>query len=488
MLKLLAELKQRQMFRVAAAYAVVAWLLLQLFNNVAPILELPPWVGRVVLLLIVIGFPVTLLVVWMQQLAPADGDARRAAIAKLDYVLIGALIVVIALVSYQQLAPSSGVTATQTQQPNIGPGASNAAGISIAVLPFANMSGDTSQEFFSDGMTEEITAALAKVTSLTVLGRTSAFQFKGQNRDLRDIGQALGATHLIEGSVRKAGPRVRITAQLIRADSGANLWTENYDRELTDVFAIQEDIAQAIIAALRVPLGLEQGQTLVAGRTTDLEFYDQYLRARAFYRARGTGNDEAVRILENLTARDPSYAPAWALLANAYTRDTRPGSETDQTDLTSLSEARQAVQASFAKELSPPHAGLSRRIAGMPAGTLRWVGFRTHVAGGRKLKVCIARRWHWIRATLWPWRITALRSSLLAASEIRWKSGRDCKPWSRWNLRSREILRLYRCSPGALEKAYLYSRACRWSCEGPRLLGCMLRSDVLQTLQTRSIL
>ena len=128
------------------------------------------------------------------------------------------------------------------------------------MLPFVNLSSDKEQEFFSDGMTEEITAALAKVPDLRVVARTSAFQFKGQNRDIQSIGQQLHATHLIEGSVRKAGNRVRITAQLIKADDGTHIWAENYDRELTDVFAIQEDIARAITTSLRMPLGLKPGR------------------------------------------------------------------------------------------------------------------------------------------------------------------------------------------------------------------------------------
>ena len=233
--------------------------------------------------------------------------------------LAGALVVVIVLVSYQQLAPSRFAGTAQQGAPNsAAPSQTPSAGISLAVLPFANLSGDAAQEFFSDGMTEEITAALAKVPGLTVLGRTSAFQFKGQNRDLRDIGQTLGATHLIEGSVRKEGDRMRITAQLVQAGNGANIWSESYDRQLTSVFATQEDIAKAIAAALKVPLGLKQGDTLVRDRTSDLESYDQYLRARALYRARGPGTAQARDMLERVVARDPLFAPAWGLLARAH--------------------------------------------------------------------------------------------------------------------------------------------------------------------------
>src|SRR6185295_5586598 len=230
---------------------------------------------------------------------------------------------VILLVSYQQLASSRGTETTQGQQSGVAAArvasATPATAVSIAVLPFVNLSGDATQEFFSDGMTEEITAALAKISDLRVVARTSAFEFKGQNRDMQAIGQALRATHLIEGSVRKAGTRLRITAQLIKADDGTHIWTENYDRELTDVFAIQEDIATAIAGALRMPLGLKPGETLVNNRSIDPESYLEYLRAKPPGGARGARNvSAAIKLLEPLVARNPDYAPAWAELARVY--------------------------------------------------------------------------------------------------------------------------------------------------------------------------
>jgi len=313
-----AELKRRHAYRVGAAYAVIAWLLLQLFNNVEPILEAPAWVGRVLLLLLVVGFPIALLLAWtfeatlagIKRETPARaGEAMPLRHGWIDWLLAGALVVVIGLVSYEQLAGSR-APRSQVLQPS--------GSISIAVLPFTNLSGDSSQEFFSDGMTEEITAALAKVQGLKVIGRTSAFQFKGQNQDLRAIAQALSAGYLIEGSVRKAGDQVRITAQLIKADDGTHLWAENYDRQLSNIFATQEDIAQAIAGALRVPLGLSQGERLVSNRTNDVESYQQYLRARALYRARAIA--DAIAVLEPAVKRDPNYAPAQALLAQVYVR------------------------------------------------------------------------------------------------------------------------------------------------------------------------
>jgi TolB-like protein len=194
--------------------------------------------------------------------------------------------------------------------------AAKPAGITVAVLPFVNLSSDKEQEFFSDGMTEEITAALAKVPSLKVIARTSAFQFKGQNRDLRAIGKALGAGYLVEGSVRKAGGQVRITAQLIKADDATHLWAENYDRPLANIFVTQEKIAAAIAGALRVPLGLRSGESLVSNRTGNLEAYQQYLRAKALMN--GLLFEDARKILESVVASDPTYAPAWAQLSVAY--------------------------------------------------------------------------------------------------------------------------------------------------------------------------
>ena len=327
MTNFLAELKRRNIYRVAAAYAVVAWVLIQLVSNVSPMLRLPDWAGTLVLVLLFVGFPIALLFAWIHQLAPERGALAPVTTGKLDWVLIGALVVVIALVSYQQLAPAVGNRTAQIEGANVSAArqasVSTTSAVSIAVLPFVNLSSDKEQEYFSDGMTEEITAALAKVSNLRVVGRTSAFQFKGENKDLRAIGQALSATHLIEGSVRKDGNEVRITAQLIKSDDGTHLWTESYNRELKGVFAIQEEIATAIAGALRVPLGLKEGQSLVANRTSDTDSYQDYLRARALERGRGALEPggpltQAIKLLEGVVARDPNYAPAWGLLGRAY--------------------------------------------------------------------------------------------------------------------------------------------------------------------------
>lgn len=264
----------------------------------------------------------------------AGGTVKPARAARnvnrLRWVLAVAVVALLVLEVYQRfefpgasVKPGSFTAASSPVQ---------AGGISVAVLPFLNLSGDPNQEFFSDGVTEEITSALARVKGLRVVARTSAFEFKGQNRDLRAVGQALGATNLLEGSVRREGNRIRVTAQLIRAGDGTHIWTDDYDRELTSVFAIQDDISQAIARALQVPLGLKAGETLVTSRSIEPESYQTYLRARALVRLRGPLEPggpltQAVALLEQVIARNPDYAPAWALLS--YTHSLIPNYQVD---------------------------------------------------------------------------------------------------------------------------------------------------------------
>ncbi|MDX1579848.1 MAG: tetratricopeptide repeat protein, partial [Gemmatimonadota bacterium] len=187
---------------------------------------------------------------------------------------------------------------------------------SIAVLPFRDMSPAGDQAYFSDGITEEILNTLVKVDGLKVAARTSAFAFRGEDLDMRAIGDSLDVGYLIEGSVRKAGDQLRITAQLIDSEDGTHLWSEAYNRELDDVFAIQIEIARAIAEALRLPLGLAEDDELV-NPTSDLEAYDLYLEGRARIRERGESLREAIRLFEEALAHDSTWAPAWAALAEA---------------------------------------------------------------------------------------------------------------------------------------------------------------------------
>jgi TolB-like protein len=330
--KLWSEIGRRNVGRVAVVYAGAAWGLVHMSTVMAEALEIPHWVNRFLVFLLVALAPIVIGFSWVFEFTP-EGFKRAAEVEqnaalsgrtarRLDIAIIALIVALAGLYGGERFLPKPEHEVAE------GPHAAETAtkvpaaeGVSIAVLPFLNLSRDPDQEFFSDGMTEEITSALAKVKGLRVVGRTSAFEFKGQNKDLRAIGQALGTANLLEGSVRKEGNQIRVTAQLIRADNGSHIWTENYDRELKSVFAIQDEISQAIAGALQVPLGLKAGETLVTSQAIAPESYQQYLRAKALFRARGYGQQpitKAVDLLEQVVAREPTYGPAWALLAMAY--------------------------------------------------------------------------------------------------------------------------------------------------------------------------
>jgi TolB-like protein len=251
-MSLFAELKRRNVFKVGAAYAVLTWLLAQVTDVFLENFGAPDWVIKTILLLLVIGFPLALFFAWAFEMTPEgikkekDVDRSQSITAqtgrKLDFTIIAILLLALGYFALDKfvLDPARDAAQVQTaKDAEAGP-----AEKSIAVLPFVNMSDDASNEYFSDGISEEILNALAKVKQLKVSGRTSSFAFKGQNQDLRQIGDALGVEHILEGSVRKAGTKIRITAQLIQVDDGFHLWSETYDRELTDVFAIQDEIGR----------------------------------------------------------------------------------------------------------------------------------------------------------------------------------------------------------------------------------------------------
>ncbi len=251
--------------------------------------------------------------------SPPRPPASRARPRAPAAILTVTLAVIIGIVGYWFLSQVSGLRPAAAGHGAIAKGPSPATAISIVVLPFVNLSGDPGQEFFSDGMTEEVTAALARIPSLRVVARTSAFQFKGPGQDVRTVAQSLGASHLVEGSVRRSGTRVRINAQLIEAASGTDLWTESYAPTADDVLAIQDDIAKAIAEALQMPLGIQGESKVTSTHVRNLETYQRFLRARTMVHLRGYGSlTEAAELLEEVVASDPAYAPAWAYLAEAY--------------------------------------------------------------------------------------------------------------------------------------------------------------------------
>ena len=311
------RIKEHKVIQWGVAYFAAALALAHAQELIAHAYEWPEIVGQILIGLLVLGFLVALVLAWYH------GHKGLTSFSAAEMSILAALLIVGAGMLYVFVRPAEhALTASAETTAQHSP-ATRSGQVSVAVLPFVNLSSDKEQEFFSDGMTEEITSALAKVQGLNVVARTSAFQFKNTNKDMRSIGQALGASHLIEGSVRKEGNEVRITAQLIKTDDGTHLWTESYDRELKGVFALQEEIATAIAGALRVPLGLKEGQSLIASRTDDTESYQIYLRARALVRERGPLEPggpltQAANLLRGVVARDPDYAPAWAMLAQAY--------------------------------------------------------------------------------------------------------------------------------------------------------------------------
>jgi TolB-like protein len=308
------ELKRRNVIRVAIAYAIVAWLLVEIASVVLPTLLLPDWTMRILVVFVILGFPLALIFAWAFELTPEgikkEKDVDRSESIthvtgrKLDFAIIGVMAIAIVFLVTDKFFLSD--------SPEKSDGETIATGQSIAVLPFVNISSDKEQDYFSDGITEEILNSLASVTELKVAGRTSSFAFKGQNDDLRRIGDLLGVEHILEGSVRKAGTTVRITAQLVQVEDGFHLWSDTYDRELTDVFAIQDEIANEILKQLKARL-LDEEQTVIVSQRTDPEVYDLYLLAkqRLYARTRLT-IESAVELLDQAIAKGPDYAPAYA--------------------------------------------------------------------------------------------------------------------------------------------------------------------------------
>ena len=334
--QLFAELKRRKVFKVAAVYGAVAFGLIQVADPLAGAMRLPDTFVPFVIAILLLGFPVALILAWAFEVTP-DGVqvTEGAAPGEIEAIVaepasrrwpagLLALAGTAALLGGAWWAGLEMGRADETVGTDVLGDSLRLAYSdvddderpSIAVLPFADMSPEGDQEYFSDGMTEEILATLANVRELRVSGRTSTFAYKGRDKDLREIGDELGVAYLVEGSVRKAGSRLRITAQLIDAADGAHLWSETYDRQLEDVFAIQTEIAEAVAVSLRVPLGLADDERLVSP-ATDLDGYDLYLAGRAAMRGRGSRLLDAVRLFEAAIERDSSWAPAWAGLAEA---------------------------------------------------------------------------------------------------------------------------------------------------------------------------
>jgi len=329
---LLADLQHRRVFRALVGYAIAAFAVLQVVEPVMHGMRWPDTVISYVVAGLAVGFPLVVGLAWIFDVK-AVASARPEAMApmrsrrlRLELLLIwiAALAAAGGMLWYVVARPRplarSQDEALRATLDGIPPASDVRSLPSIAVLPFVNLSSDKEQEYVSDGMAEEILNALVQIDGLRVIGRTSSFAFKGRNDDLRTIGQKLGASNLLEGSVRKAGNRIRITAQLVEARGGSHLWSQAYDRDLTDVFSVQEEIARAVVTALKVKLLPGETPTAKERRTANPEVYSHYLRGRyAMSQAAFTGWQRGVKAYEDAVALDPGYAPAWAGLATATT-------------------------------------------------------------------------------------------------------------------------------------------------------------------------
>ena len=312
------ELKRRNVFRVAIAYVIIAWLLLQVSDTLVPALHLPEWFHSGIALLLILGFPIALIFAWAFELTPEglkrERDVDRSQSIshstgrKLDFVIIGAMAV--ALIYFAGTHDWSG------KQGPVEPGEIT----SIVVLPLDNLMNDPQQDYFVDGMHEALITELSQIRALKVISRTSAARYRDTEKSVPEIAFELGVDAIVEGSVLRAGNTVRVTAQLIDARSDHHLWAGNFDRELSDILALHSDLAQAIVGEIRVAVTPEEESRFADTRSVNPEVYELYLKGRSLC---GKFTPEematAIRYLQQAIERDPGYAPAFAELAMCYT-------------------------------------------------------------------------------------------------------------------------------------------------------------------------
>ncbi len=344
----LAELRRRRVIRVLVLYAVVGWVVVEVSSTVLPALNLPPWTVTLVIVLVGLGLPIAVILAWALDTGP-DGVRRTLPLDAVAQPLDTAPPPAPAMASAATAATQTPLRAADT--PVVAQHRDAETRHTIAVLPFVNMSGDVENEYFSDGISEEILNLLTKLPQLKVSSRTSSFVFKGKDASIPMVARELGVANVLEGSVRRAGDQVRITAQLIETDTDSHLWSETYDREMKDVFAIQDDIARSIVDALKLTLNPKQRRALQNVATTDVRAYDFYLKGRKYLYA-FTKRDflHAISMFERAIELDPQYAMAYAGMADAYAMLYRYADSSAQN-------ARQAEQASQqAIELDPESA------------------------------------------------------------------------------------------------------------------------------------
>jgi len=363
------ELKRRNVVRVGIAFAITAWLIAQIAGLAADSFGAPDWVMKMIITMLVLGAPIALVMAWAYELTP-DGLRRESDIepgrssaqanaSKLDRTITIALVLAVVYFSYDKfvLDPRRDAALIETTSKQAAVAVPQAVPLeaestpleqtpSIAVLPFVNMSDDADNEYFSEGLSEELLNLLVRIPKLKVAARTSSFSYKGKDTKIAQIGEELNVAHVLEGSVRKSGNRVRITAQLIKADDGFNLWSQTYDRTLDDIFVTQDEIAAAVVDALKITLL----GALPEHQKTDPEVYALYLQGTYFANQRTEENLEKAQLaFQQALAIDPAYAPAWVGIARAYSYQSTSGYKPlDE----GLSLAREAVNKALALDTS----------------------------------------------------------------------------------------------------------------------------------------
>jgi len=355
--RFVAELKRRNVPRIAAFYAAAGWLVVQIATQVLPVFEMPTWMMRVVVVAVVLGFPCALLFAWFYELTPeglkresevdrSESTARSSG-RKLDRWIIGILAAAVVVLLANQFVPHRNRT-------------DSALAKAIAVLPLANDTGDPANEYFSDGLSEELISALAQIKELKVIGRTSSFHFKNTNEESKVIGAALGVGYLLEGSVRKSADRARIAVNLVRVVDGVNAWSQIYDRNLPDIFAVQAEIAQSVAGALKVTLLGDGGKNPDAPSNQNYDTYSAYLQGR-FYEQRYTAADlrKAIDYYDAAVRSDPHYGLAYAALSKSWWA---LGDITGENVAEANRKAREAAERAVAEEpnLADGHSALGQ--------------------------------------------------------------------------------------------------------------------------------
>src|SRR6476620_927968 len=322
-----AELKRRNVYKVAVAYAVVGWLVIQIGSIVLPTFHAPEWVSQTLVFIVLLGFPIALVLAWAFELTP-EGIKRTEDVApnesitfrtgrKLVGITIALALIAAGLMTFKVLRPKPGTMAVPATSP--APVLPVIAVKSIAVLPLVNTSGDPANEYFSDGLSEELIAVLGKISDLKVIGRSSSFLFKGKSGDTKAIGEKLGVAHLIEGSVRKQGERVRIVAELINAADGRSLWSETYDRELKDVFAVQEEIAKSVAEQMKIKLLGQTTRSDAVPSNQNPAAHNAILQSDFYFQQQTAESiQKAISFAQEAVHLDPNYALAYAKLSQAW--------------------------------------------------------------------------------------------------------------------------------------------------------------------------